>query len=54
MQLPLGTKRLVFLSGMSAAEVQEVISAYRDSGWSTYGTSSELLTVSVVKLLHAR
>ncbi|BDA51235.1 hypothetical protein COCOBI_18-1120 [Coccomyxa sp. Obi] len=31
-QLPLGTKRAVFLSGMSGAEVQEVISAYNDSG----------------------
>ncbi|CAK0783974.1 hypothetical protein CVIRNUC_007177 [Coccomyxa viridis] len=31
-QLPLGTKRAVFLSGMSGSEVQEVVSAYHDSG----------------------
>ena len=31
-QLPLGTHRAVFLSGMSGAEVQEVISAYLDAG----------------------
>ncbi|CAL5225992.1 g8794 [Coccomyxa viridis] len=31
-QLPLGTKRAIFLSGMSGAEVQEVVSAYHDSG----------------------
>ncbi|KAK9902767.1 hypothetical protein WJX75_005500 [Coccomyxa subellipsoidea] len=31
-QLPISTKRAVFLSGMCGAEVQEVISAYNDSG----------------------
>ena len=31
-QLPPGTRRAVVLSGMSGAEVQEVVSAYADSG----------------------
>jgi hypothetical protein len=31
-QLPPGTRRAVVLSGMSGSEVQEVISAYADSG----------------------
>ncbi|CAL8466395.1 g5931 [Coccomyxa elongata] len=52
-QLPLGTKRAVFLSGMSGAEVQEVISAYNDSGlpptvWAAAVPANYQRTISVL------
>ena len=43
LQLPLSTKRAVFLSGMCGAEVQEVISAYNDSGEATLPSENEML-----------
>ena len=50
MQLPLGTKRAVFLSGMSGAEVQEVISAYNDSGGAAPSACTLVVKISSFSL----